>query len=179
MAFIGNMGSASVQEEVGYTGEGVILEATSLGLDTCWVGGSFRRNVANSVIDLKPDEKILAVSPVGYARTPGSGSSHGRLDLNRLIGKAPAKLPDWVQLALEAARIAPSAINRQPWGFDVDEKGITVFVRSKGLDYNVSKRLDCGIAMLNLEVAARYSGIQGEWEFQKTPLVAKYVVKAG
>ncbi len=39
VAFIGNMDSASVQEEVGYTGEGVILEATALGLNTCWVAG--------------------------------------------------------------------------------------------------------------------------------------------
>src|ERR1035437_5595907 len=36
VAFIGNMENASVQEEAGYTGEGIILEATALGLDTCW-----------------------------------------------------------------------------------------------------------------------------------------------
>ncbi len=34
IAFIGNMDSVSVQEEVGYTGEGIILEATALGLNT-------------------------------------------------------------------------------------------------------------------------------------------------
>lgn len=31
IAFIGNMDNPSVQEEVGYTGEGIILEATALG----------------------------------------------------------------------------------------------------------------------------------------------------
>src|SRR4030042_2435440 len=36
VAFIGNMDSAAVQEEVGYTGEGIILEATALGLMTGW-----------------------------------------------------------------------------------------------------------------------------------------------
>ena len=41
-AFIGDMNSPFVQEEVGYTGEGIILEATALGLNTCWVAGFFR-----------------------------------------------------------------------------------------------------------------------------------------
>ncbi len=42
VAFIGNMDSPSVQEEVGYTGEGIILEATAPGLNTCWIAGFFR-----------------------------------------------------------------------------------------------------------------------------------------
>jgi len=185
IAFIGKMDSPSIHEEVGYTGEGIILEAVSLGLDTCWVGGFFSRKRVSSIIELSPEEKVLAVTPVGYAQKAedfenkvmtGFGRTHNRLSLNRLLGKGPVKLPQWVESALEAARIAPSAINRQPWGFDIDESGITVFVRSKGPDFNVSKRLDCGIAMLHLEVAARFSGIQGKCEFQKPPLVAKYKV---
>ncbi|HHY93759.1 MAG TPA: nitroreductase, partial [Firmicutes bacterium] len=31
---------------MGYTGEAVVLEATALGLATCWVGGFFRPEVA-------------------------------------------------------------------------------------------------------------------------------------
>ena len=42
IAFIGSMDDPRVQEEVGYTGEGIILEATALGLNTCCVGGFFR-----------------------------------------------------------------------------------------------------------------------------------------
>ena len=45
IAFIGDMQSQYVQEEVGYTGEGIILEATALGLGTCWVGGFFKPDV--------------------------------------------------------------------------------------------------------------------------------------
>jgi hypothetical protein len=45
IAFIGDMQAPSVQEGVGYTGEGVILAAAALGLNTCWVGGFFKPEI--------------------------------------------------------------------------------------------------------------------------------------
>lgn len=66
-AFIGDTGDRYVQEKAGYTGEGIILEATSLGLGTCWVGKSFDRGIASSLVTLKERERVLAVAAVGYA----------------------------------------------------------------------------------------------------------------
>ncbi len=177
-----------VQEEVGYTGEGIILEATALGLDTCWVGGFFRPGIAGSLVKVSNNERVLAVTPVGYAREFESwqeklmtrfGRSHSRLPLSKLARGLPReKWPDCVKICLEAARLAPSAVNRQPWGFDVQEDNITVFVRTGGPEFNVSKRLDCGIAMLHMEVAAADSGCMGEWEFLPSPQVAKFKVRS-
>jgi hypothetical protein len=59
-------------------------------------------------------------------------------------------------------------------GFDVDGSGITIFVRTSGPEFNVSKRLDCGIAMLHIEVAASNFGIQGAWELLETPRVSRF-----
>jgi nitroreductase len=188
IAFIGNMDGPFVQEEVGYTGEGIILEATALGLDTCWVGGFFRPEIASSLVKASSNERVLAVTPVGYAREFKSweeksmihfARSHSRLPLSKLARGLPReKWPDWVNICLEAARLAPSAANRQPWGFDVQENSITVFVRTSGPESNVSKRLDCGIAMLHLEVAAADFGCMGEWEFLPSPQVAKFKVRS-
>jgi nitroreductase len=186
IAFVGNVDGPFVQEEVGYTGEGIVLEATALGLDTCWVGGFFRREIAGSLVKLSNDERVLAVTPVGYRRESETweertmsrfGRSHNRLPLSKLAtGLQGDKWPDWVNVCLEAARLAPSAANRQPWGFDVQDDGITVFVRTRGPAFNVSKRLDCGIAMLHLEVAAADCGRRGRWEFLPSPQVAKFKV---
>ncbi len=186
IAFIGNMDDPFVQEKVGYTGEGIILEATALGLGTCWVAGFFRPEVVASLIDVSAKERVLAVTPVGYAQQSESweersmtsfGRSRRRLPLSRLVRGLPSeKWPGWANVSLEAARLAPSAANRQPWGFDVQENSITVFVRTGGPEFNVSKRLDCGIAMLHLEVAAADSGCMGEWEFLASPQVAKFKV---
>jgi nitroreductase len=188
IAFIGNMDDPFVQEKVGYTGEGIILEATALGLNTCWVAGFFRPEIVASLIEVSSKERVLAVTPVGYARESESweeklmnrfGRSHNRLSLSRLIKGLPReKWPNWVNLPLEAARLAPSAANRQPWGFDVQDDGIIVSVRTSGPEFGVSKRLDCGIAMLHLEVAAVDSGCKGEWEFLPSPQVAKFKIRS-
>jgi nitroreductase len=188
IAFIGNMDDPFVQEEVGYTGEGIILEATALGLNTCWVAGFFRPEIVASLIEVSNTERVLAVTPVGYALETESweeklmnrfGRSHNRLPLSKLVRGLPKeKWLDWVSVSLEAARLAPSAANRQPWGFDVKDDGITVFVRTRGPEFNVSKRLDCGIAMLHLEVAAVDSGCKGEWEFLPSPQLAKFKIRS-
>jgi len=186
IAFIGNMDDPFVQEEVGYTGEGIILEATALGLNTCWVAGFFRPEIVASLIEVSNKERVLAITPVGYAREfesweeklmTGFGRSHNRLALSKLVRGLPReKWPDWVNICLEAARLAPSAANRQPWGFEVQDDGITVFVRTRGPEFNVSKRLDCGIAMLHLEVAAADCGHRGQWEFLPSPQVGKFKI---
>ncbi|MCD6567792.1 MAG: nitroreductase family protein [Dehalococcoidia bacterium] len=189
IAFIGNMNSLHVQEEVGYTGEGIILEATSLGLDTCWVGGFFKRNVADTQTEVQSPERVLAVTPVGYARgsqsvqekvMTGFGKTHQRNSLSSMVsGLGESEWPDWARASLEAARLAPSAINRQPWGFHVEPNAITISVRSGGPDFNISRRLDCGIAMMHIEIAALSCGMEGEWEFLDDPQVARFRVKAG
>jgi nitroreductase len=186
IAFIGNMDDPFVHEEVGYTGEGIVLEATALGLNTCWVGGFFRPEIVASLVEVSNKERVLAVTPVGYAREfesweeklmTGFGRSHNRLLISELVGGLPReKWPDWVNICLEAARLAPSASNRQPWRFDVRDDSITVFVRTRGPEFNVSKRLDCGIAMLHLEVAAADCGRRGQWEFLPSPQVAKFKI---
>ena len=68
LALVGNMESSRVQESAGYTGEGIVLEATALGLDTCWVAGLFRPDVAARLAGAQPQERVLAVVPVGRAQ---------------------------------------------------------------------------------------------------------------
>ena len=187
IAFIGSMDGPNVQEEVGYTGEGIILEATALGLSTCWVGGFFRPENVASLLKLGNNERVLAITPVGYAKRSdsfeeklmtGFGRTHKRLPISKLVsGFGTEKLSDWVRKSIEAARLAPSAVNRQPWGFNIESDGITVFVRTGSPGLNLSKRLDCGIAMLHIEVAALNSGCKGEWQFLQAPKVAKFVVR--
>ena len=187
IAFAGNMEDPFVQEKVGYTGEGIILEATALGLSTCWLG-LFKEEAVASIVKLHNGERVLAITPVGYAMKAqhwqerlmtGFVRSHNRLPLTELVRGLPEEQwPGWVGASLEAARLAPSAVNRQPWSFEVQADGVTVSVRTRGPQFRVSKRLDCGIAMLHLEVAAADCGYEGEWEFLRSPQVARFRVRA-
>ncbi len=186
-AFIGNLEDANMQEKVGYIGECLILEAASMGLATCWVGGFFRPDIVKQQIAVAADEKVLAVTPLGYASKQyglkeklmsGFVSSHKRKDLDFLcVGGFRADWPDWVKSALELARLAPSAVNRQPWRFSVEPNAIKISVDNVKDTYNISKRLDCGIAMVHIEVGAKHKGVNGKWNFLNQPDVAVYTLE--
>jgi hypothetical protein len=179
-AFIGDIRSRRVQEATGYTGEGFILEATALGLATCWVAGFFDPRKVSRDISLKPHEKPLAVTPVGFGAHAlsmtekvmgGLIASHKRKALSALV-EGRIEEP-WMQEALEAARLAPSAVNRQPWRFRISEGGIDIRQDIPGRKDRISRRLDCGIAMLHLELGARKAGAEIHWEFLDFPHVAR------
>ena len=44
------------------------------------------------------------------------------------------------------------------------------------LNLTSDKRLDCGIAMLHIEVAALNCGVKGKWELLASPQVARFTV---
>jgi len=186
LAFIGDSADPNVQEKMGYAGEAAVLEATSLGLGTCWVALTYNAKAVKSLVSLGKGEKMICVSPVGYTTEQwsfeekamsGFGSNHQRKPLPSMVGGLPqTSWPGWVQSAVEAARLAPSAMNRQPWGFLVEERGITIYVKDRGLEFNVARRLDCGIAMLHLELGALSHGVSGNWELLKQPQVARFSV---
>ena len=186
IAFIGNTTDNNVQEKVGYVGEGIILESTALQLATCWVAGFFRPEIVASLVNICENERVLSVTPIGYAVgtesleekiMTGFGRTHSRKQLSSLVtGLEENKWPEWIKISLEAARLAPSAVNRQPWGFYVEPDAITVSIRTRGPEFNVSKRLDCGIAMLHIQVASMTCGVSGEWEFLDSPLIARFRV---
>jgi nitroreductase len=179
--FIGDTRSEHANAALGYTGEGIILEAARLELGTCWVGGFFSQDDARKLVDLNDNEKIFAVTPVGYPtqKVPfqekvmtGFGATHKRKPLEDLVSGDKPK--GWMQKGLDAARVAPSAVNRQPWRFHIEDGSITVSVDKDKSNENISRRLDCGIAMLHLELGARTAGQSGSWEWLSSPQVARF-----
>jgi nitroreductase len=183
LVVIGDSHQPNFQEAAGYTGEGFILEATSMGLGTCWIGGMFNPYAAARQFPLQPAERVLAVVAIGFpsaAKTfeeklmSGLARSYKRLPLSQWVsGLEPAQYPEWLPEALEAVRLAPSAANRQPWRLYI-ESNSTLFSTAGGLyETAISKRLDCGIAMLHFDVAARFKAVYGQWEFLETPQVAR------
>jgi nitroreductase len=184
-AFIGDMSVPEAQEAAGYLGEGVILEATNMGLQTCWIGGFFRPETLEQTLALGENERILSITPIGYGVRKKTTRdkvmsfairSHRRKPLEKLLTNSSEELASWSRTALEAARLAPSAANRQPWRFTVEADSITVSTGKVRDVSRISRRLDCGIAMLHLELGARVDGKKGRWELLSAPNVAKYSI---
>ncbi len=185
-AFIADMKISRSLEAVGYAGEAFILEATALGLGTCWVSGFFRPGTAAAHVPLADGEKILAVTPVGLAadgltfteKTMKAFVRSGRRkSLEELILSGGVQ-EEWQGSALESARLAPSAVNRQPWRFELEPGAIGLMMSESGAGGVEAKRLDCGIAMLHLELGARAAGVDGSWEFTDAPGVAVFRIKS-
>ncbi|MDO7789092.1 nitroreductase family protein [Desulforamulus aquiferis] len=187
MAFIANTSFPHHLERLGYLGEGLILEATNLGLSTCWVGGFFRPETVANALSIGPNERVMAVTPVGYTKKnysleerlmSGMAKSKKRLPIAELVSGLPQdEWPRWVKLAVEAARLAPSAVNRQPWRFHIGNQQIIVMLDSIVETYNIPKRLDCGIAMLHIELGALACGVRGDWQFLNEEGVAVFTAE--
>jgi len=190
-AFIGPKGS---ETQVGYVGEAFILEATRLGLGTCWVAGMFDRKTAAALVRLHRGEHVVAVTPVGHplerkkvvermmskavrsaARrqveeiAPGLTRGLGQAGFE---GPAGAAWPAWAVAAVEAARVAPSGANKQPWRFRL-EGGALVMGRAEKTYWTAP--IDFGIAMLHMELGAAHEGVRGAWEHLPEPDVARFV----
>jgi nitroreductase len=192
-AFVGREGCEGA---VGYLGEAFVLEATTLGLGTCWIAGSFDKQRAGGVLALAPGERVMALTPVGkpVERRPRGErlmrramKASGRLPLATIApgieaaagGEAAggnaaggASWPVWARTAVAAARLAPSGANRQPWRFRYDGDGL-VLTRAAKLYWTAP--LDFGIARLHVELGAAREGVSGVWQPLAEPDVARFV----
>jgi nitroreductase len=185
-AIIGDMTEKHVQEAAGYHGEALVLAATSKGIDTCWIGGFFRPEVVSSELEMEDHEKVLAVIPIGYAAEEKTKieramseliGSHRRRAVNDLLYLGSEDPSGWASKAIEAARLAPSAVNRQPWRFNIAGKAVEIYAKNgNSLSSSISPRLDCGIAMLHLELGALDAGVKGEWQLLDDAPIARYVI---
>ena len=172
--------------ELGYCLERVVLEATNLGLGTCWMGGTFRRSNFSRRIGVSPDEIVPVVSPIGYARPKRSlrerairrlASADQRKPWGDLFFSGDLQAPLVREQAgsfavpLESVRRAPSASNRQPWRVSLAAgcENLHFFLsRTPGYEKMFGginlQDIDMGIAMCHFELSARELGLPGSWE---------------
>lgn len=171
IAMVTDGGSKTADQHAGYAGEAAVLEATALGLDTCWVGGFFDPRKVARMIDIGASERVVAVSPVGRARDGLTGTERAMSAMAASRNRKPLEViapgsegwPAWARRAAECVRNAPSAVNRQPWRLRLDSESLVIARDSAIETPKVSKALDCGIAMLHAELGAHAAGVTGSW----------------
>lgn len=157
IAMAGNK-SADFQEKIGYYGEKIVLEAQLLGLNTCWVAATYRR--VPGTITLEKGEKLSVVIALGYGET--QGNTHKSRPLRELCdfegteksaeGKAGllAAAPSWFKEGLDAAQMAPTAMNQQKFCFVLNQNGTVKATAPMGF----YTKMDLGIVKYHFEVAA-------------------------
>ena len=113
-----------LDERVGYYGEQLVLLAQTLGLNTCWVGLSYSK--VSGTYELGEDEKIACYIAIGYGES--QGVSHKIKTVEQVSRSAVRTLgssknacditPSWFKKGIEAALLAPTAVNQQKFSFE-------------------------------------------------------------
>lgn len=145
IALIGEK-SEELDEKLGYYGEKIVLLAQRLGLNTCWVALTFRKGVTRNQCQIRKNEKLICVIALGYGKTQGiEHKSKAMEDVCQVEGE----MPDWFKKGMEAALLAPTAVNQQKFFFSLH--GNVVLARETG---GVYSKIDLGIVKYHFEVGA-------------------------
>ena len=142
---------ADLDERVGYYGEQLVLLAQTLGLNTCWVGLSYRK--VPEAYNVGKDEKLACMIALGYGET--QGVSH-KIKTIEQVSNASDLTPAWFKRGVEAALLAPTAVNQQKFSFEyVGMSNNRHLVRAKkGFSMIGYTQMDLGIAKYNFEIGA-------------------------
>ncbi|MBP5403383.1 MAG: nitroreductase family protein [Treponema sp.] len=145
IALVGKKSMNNLDQLCGYYGQKIVLTAQTLGLNTCWVAGTFGRKKCKAV--LNADEKIVCVISLGYGES--CGVPHKSKPEEKLCNIPESQRPDWFKKGLEAAILAPTALNQQK--FFVSLEGENPVITTKG---GAMTQLDLGIVKFNFEAAS-------------------------
>ena len=140
-----------LDERIGYYGEHLVLLAQTLGLNTCWVGLSYSKVPGTYV--LEEGEKIACYIAIGYGETQGVGH---KIKTVEQVSNASDITPSWFKKGVEAALLAPTAVNQQKFSFEyVGMSNNRHQVRAKkGFSMIGYTQMDWGIAKYHFEIGA-------------------------
>ena len=140
-----------LDERIGYYGEQLVLYAQKLGLNTCWVGLSYKKIADTFVLD--EGEKVACYIALGYGETQGVGH---KIKSMEEVSNASDITPTWFKKGVEAALFAPTAVNQQKFSFEhVGVKDGMHQVRAKkGFSMIGYSQMDLGIAKCHFEIGA-------------------------
>ena len=141
-----------LDERIGYYGEQLVLLAQTLGLNTCWVGLSYSKVPGTYVLDA--GEVIEAYISIGYGET--QGVSH-KIKSVEQVSNANDLTPSWFRQGVEAALLAPTAVNQQKFFFEYiparDGKPVRVLAK-RNFSLIGFTQMDLGIAKCHFEIGA-------------------------
>lgn len=142
-------------ELIGYRGERIVLLAQTLGLNSCWVGLTFRKQPDRYTI--ADGEVMLGVIALGYGKT--QGVQHVVRPMEKYYKSSVSPTPLWFIKGMEAAMLAPTAMHMQKFKFELKE-GNKVSARTKHTLVGSYLRLDLGIVKCHFELAAGNDNFQ-------------------
>ena len=138
---------SEAEEAIGYHGEELVLLAQTMGINSCWVGLTYTKTAG--AFELRPGDIVHCVIALGYGLT--AGVPHPLKPAEQFY-EADGMPPEWFLRGIEAALLAPTAINQMKFRFSLCGPRT---VRAKALFSMVGyTHIDLGIAKLHFELGA-------------------------
>ena len=142
-----------MEEKTGYFGEELVLLAQTLGLNSCWVGLTYKK--IPGAFTLREGDAVHCVIAIGFGESQGSG--HQVKSVSD-VSNASDLTPEWFRKGVEAALLAPTAVNQQKFRFEYlgfKDGGKRPKVSAKSLFTIIGYgRIDLGIAKYHFELGA-------------------------
>ena len=142
-----------LDEKIGYYGEQLVLLAQTLGLNTCWAGLSYSKIPGTYKLD--EGERIGCYIALGYGETQGTGH---KVKSVHEVSNASDLTPEWFREGVEAALLAPTAVNQQKFYIEylgVKENGEHPKVAAKPTFSMMGySKMDLGIVKYHFELGA-------------------------
>jgi hypothetical protein len=147
------IGPKGCDEQIGYYGEKLVLDAQEMGLNTCWVCLTFKKKKVD--FEIGEGMKLYALISVGYGET--QGSTH-KIKQPMQVCSNICQSPEWVQRGVNCALLAPTAINQQQFRFKwMGDRRVRAYTA-----LGIYAKIDLGIAKLHFEIGAEPVAV--EWE---------------
>lgn len=140
--------NSSLEEICGYYGEKIVLLAQDMGLNTCWVAMTHGKSVAK----IQKDEKQVCLIPLGYGENQGVPHKNKPAED---VCNCVNDMPDWFSKGIQAALLAPTAMNQQKFYFSLDKESVTAKVNGRGF----YTKMDLGIVKYHFESVSGYEVI--------------------
>lgn len=142
IALVGDKKMENLDETCGYYGQKLVLAAQQLGLNTCWVAGSYGKGKCKA--DAEKDEKIVCVIALGYGEN--EGVKHKSKPVSKLCNVPESEMPTWFKNGMVAAMMAPTALNQQKFFVTLEGEDVIITAWKRPM-----AKIDLGIVKYNFE----------------------------
>lgn len=143
IALVGPKGG-DLEEKCGYYGQRLVLKAQQLGLNTCWVAMTYSK--IPGAFQVGRGEKLTVVIALGYGKSQGVQHKSKAVEQ---VSNAGADTPDWFRAGVEAALLAPTAMNQQKCTLTYDAGQVTA---KAGMGFYA--KIDLGIVKYHFEIGS-------------------------
>lgn len=142
IAIVGKTSDSDADEKAGYYGEKIVLKAQELGLNTCWAAATHGKTAAK----VGEGERLIIIIALGYGADQGVPRKSKDISA---VSDTTENLPDWYVRGIEAALLAPTAVNQQKFSFSLKDGVVTASAPKGALTM-----IDLGIVKYHFEAVS-------------------------